>query len=358
MKALEKLGWDTFFQREFEPYRLQGFTAGRVSLEHRRAYTLYTEAGEMQGEVRGKLRFQAAGRVDFPAVGDWVVITAYPDQNRASIHAILPRKSKFSRKAAGRVTQEQVVAANVDTVFLVQGLDRDYNLRRLERYLVMALESGGAPVIILNKADLCDDVGQRLREVEANAPGVPVHAISSVTGRGVDELGQYLQAGRTVAFLGSSGVGKSTLINRLVGRDIQKVRDVRKSDGRGRHTTSSRELILLESGGMVVDTPGMRELQLWNASEALSDSFADVEEVAATCRFSDCAHEGEPGCAVAEAVEDGMMEGARVESYRKLQKELDYLDSRQDLKKQLERKAGEKRIHRVFNHTRPKRTSW
>jgi ribosome biogenesis GTPase len=171
-------------------------------------------------------------------------------------------------------------------------------------------------------------------------------------------LGQYLQAGRTVAFLGSSGVGKSTLINRLVGRDIQKVRDVRKSDGRGRHTTSSRELILLESGGMVVDTPGMRELQLWNASEALSDSFADVEEVAATCRFSDCAHEGEPGCAVAEAVEDGMMEGARVESYRKLQKELDYLDSRQDLKKQLERKAGEKRIHRVFNHTRPKRTSW
>src|SRR6185369_10678209 len=243
MHDLTALGWSEFFAREFEPYRQKGHFPGRVVLEERGAYRPLTEQGELKAGVRGKLRFDSQSAADFPAVGDWVAISTRERDGLAQIQAVLPRRSKFSRKAAGQNSEEQVVAANVDTVFLVQGLDQDFNLRRLERYLVAAFESNAAPVVILNKADLYDDVARRIAEAESVAPGTPVHAISSVTGSGLNEMDQYIQPGVTVAFLGSSGVGKSTLINRIVGEELQRTAEVREHDGRGRHTTTHRELI-------------------------------------------------------------------------------------------------------------------
>src|SRR5437867_1010142 len=228
MYNLKSLGWSEFFESEFQPYRERGYFAGRVVLEERGTYRLYTEQGEVSARVRGKLRFESESSADFPAVGDWVAVSRRERDGLDQIQAVLPRRGKFSRKAAGSNTEEQVVAANVDTVFLVQGLDHDFNLRRLERYLVAAFESNAAPVIILNKTDLCTEVDQRIVEVESVALGTPVHAISSLTGHGLDEIGQYISTGVTIAFLGSSGVGKSTLLNRIVGEELQKTAEVRE----------------------------------------------------------------------------------------------------------------------------------
>ena len=355
MYDLHELGWNDSLEKAFLPHKAVGYSAARVVLEHHRAYRVYAEGGELLAEITGRARYEAATRADLPAVGDWVAITAYPDEKRATIHAILPRRSKFSRKAAGRNTQEQIVAANVDTVFVVVGLDNDYNLRRVERYLVAAFESGANPVIILNKLDLCDDIDRKLGEVEPIAAGVPVHAISSVTRSGLEQVNQYIKKGHTVAFLGSSGVGKSTLINRLVGKDVQKVKEVREDDSRGRHATTHRELIALASGGLLIDTPGMRELQLWEADGGLSETFEDVESVAARCHFTNCRHQTEPGCAVREGLETGSLDSSRYESYRKLQKELAFLESRQDTQAQLERKQRDKKANKAFNRMKPKR---
>ncbi|HSB08847.1 MAG TPA: ribosome small subunit-dependent GTPase A [Blastocatellia bacterium] len=355
MYDLKSLGWSEFFDSMFKPYRELGHFAGRVALEERGAYRLLTGEGELSARVRGKLRFDSESAADFPAVGDWVSVARRERDGLAQIHAVLPRRSKFSRKAAGGSSDEQVVAANVDTVFIVQGLDHDFNLRRLERYLVAAFESGAAPVVILSKADLCEDVENKRSEAESVAPGTPVHAISSISGQGLDELDQYVLPGTTVAFLGSSGAGKSTLINRIVGEEIQKTAAVREHDSRGRHTTTHRELIVLETGGLLIDTPGMRELQLWDASGSLGEAFSDVQSIAAACYFSDCGHQNEPGCAVREALEDGSLDRGRYESYAKMEKEIEYLDSRMDTKLHLKRKSREKKIHRAIRSIKNKR---
>ena len=356
MCDLESLGWSEFFEIAFQPYRERGHFAGRVVLEERGAYRLYTEQGEMSARVRGKLRYDSESSADFPAVGDWVAVSRRERDGLDQIQAVLPRRSKFSRKAAGANSEEQVVAANVDTVFLVQGLDHDFNLRRLERYLVAAFESNAAPVVILNKADLCEDVEKKTSEAESVAPGTPVHAISSVSGDGLDALDQYVLPGVTVAFLGSSGAGKSTLINRIVGEEIQKTAEVREHDSRGRHTTTRRELIVLKTGGLLIDTPGRRELQMWDASGSLDLAFSDVQSIAAACYFSDCSHQNEPGCAVREALEDGSLDRGRYESYTKMEKEMEYLDSRMDTRLNLKRKSREKKIHRAFRTIKPKRS--
>jgi ribosome biogenesis GTPase / thiamine phosphate phosphatase len=357
MYDLASLGWTSFFEPGFQAHKNRGYSVGRVALERRGSYRLYTEGGELEARVTGKLRFEATAPADLPAVGDWVVISVDHEQNRTHIHAVLARRSKFSRRSAGSNAEEQVVAANVDTVFLVQALDNDFNLRRLERYLVAAFESGANPVVILTKTDLCEpSVSGKMVEVTAVAPAISVHAVSSVTGDGLSQLAEYIGPGLTVAMLGSSGVGKSTLINKLIGDDIQKTAPVREHDGRGRHTTTNRELIILPSGGLLIDTPGMRELQPWDASGSLGEAFSDVDSFVAACYFSDCRHNTEPGCAVRQALEDGTLDAARFENYKKMERELEYLDSQMDARVYLKRKSREKKIHRALRSIKPKRS--
>lgn len=348
---LDDLGWNNFFASSFASYRLQGFTVGRVAIERRNTYVLYSEVGELTAEITGKMRHRASQPEDFPAVGDWVVIRALQSEARATIHAILPRKSKFSRKTIGAKTEEQIVAANVDTVFLVSGLDGDFNLRRIERYLILAWESGANPAIVLNKADLCNNIEQRIAEVSAVALGVPIIVLSAANNRGLNDLKPYLQSGKTVALLGSSGVGKSTITNQLLPEATQTVQPVRQSDDRGKHTTSHRELILLPTGGLIVDTPGMRELQIWAGDEGLQETFADIETLAHQCRFRNCQHDSQPGCAVQQALAGGKLDYSRFLSYQKLQKELNYLARKQDQREYLAEKDRWKKIHKAMrNH--------
>lgn len=348
MHRLEDLGWSSFFEAHWSPEERETLTPARIMEEHRNFYRLSTQHGDLMSEISGRLFFQAQGHRDLPAVGDWLLVQARWQERRATIQRVLPRRSKLSRKVAGSRVSEQIVAANVDTLFLVNGLDGDFNLRRMERYLALAWESGGQPVILLNKADLCDRIAERMAAVEEIAVGAPVHVLSAATGWGMDALSCYLGKGQTVALLGSSGVGKSTLINRLVGTELQKVQETRECDDRGRHTTTSRKLILLPAGGILVDTPGMRELQLWDSSEGLQRTFGDIESLAANCRFRDCRHLTEPGCAVREAMNEGSLDARRLASYAKLQKEQRYLARKQDVVARLEDKRKWKKIHKAL----------
>ncbi|MFC4617741.1 ribosome small subunit-dependent GTPase A [Camelliibacillus cellulosilyticus] len=319
-------------------------TAARIAVEHKGIYRLYCEQGELFGRMSGKLRTKTEEGEPRPAVGDWVVISARPDEGQATIHSVLPRFSKFSRQMAGQTTAEQIVAANINTAFLVMSLNRDFNLRRLERYLLTAWESGATPVIILSKADLCDNVDEKVNDIAAIAFGVPIHVISAATGDGLDALTQYIQEGRTIAFIGSSGVGKSTLINQLYGAEILETGDIREDDDRGRHTTTHRELIVLPNGGIVIDTPGMRELQLWDVGDSLSSSFEDIERLADQCRFRDCTHGNEPGCRVKQALSSGELDVGRFRNYLKLQRELAFLERKNNQKAKLEQKKKFKSI--------------
>ena len=320
---LSELGWNPRLEVGFQQYRSEGLVPARVAREDREHYLVYTEAGELVAQISGKFRFAATGRADFPAVGDWVAIEG------ETIHAVLPRASKFSRKVAGVKTEEQIVAANIDTLFIVCGLDGDFNPRRVERYLAPAWDSGATPVIVLNKADVCDDVAALIAEVELIAAGIAVHPVSALDAE-VDALRPYCVLGNTVALIGSSGVGKSTLINALLGEDRQNTGDVSEHQDRGRHTTTQRELIVLPTGGLLIDNPGMRELQLWSDKTGLDETFADITQFAALCRFRDCRHEAEPGCAVQAALLDGTLDGERYRSYLKLKRELLYLARKQD----------------------------
>jgi ribosome biogenesis GTPase len=277
-------------------------------------------------------------RSQLPAVGDWVVIRRRRDQTQAAIVAVLARRSWFSRKIAGSVTDEQVVAANVDVVFIVMALDADFSLRRLERYLLLARESGASPVILLTKPDLAADADAQASEVRAVAGELPVHVVSPKLGEGLEQISAYLTRGRTGALLGSSGVGKSTIINRLVGQDVQKTREVRSADAKGRHTTIHRELVLLPNGGLIIDTPGMRELQLWDVGDAVRETFDDIQALAAGCHFTDCQHRGEPRCAVKDAVTEHRLDQARLQSYLRLQDELTLLARQQEERAVLDEK--------------------
>jgi ribosome biogenesis GTPase len=337
--VLRTFGWNDFFAAQFRAHAEDGDSAGRVALEHKDRYQLYTEHGELLADLAGRLRHEAASREDFPAVGDWVVIRARAAERKATIHTVLPRRSKFTRKMAGRRVEEQIVGANIDTVLLVTSLNQDFNSRRVERYLTAAWDSGAAPVIILSKADLCADTAAKIAEIEAIAYGVPAHAVSAVSGKGLEALAPYFAAGQTVALLGSSGVGKSTLINHLLGRDAQRVQEIREDDGRGRHTTTHRELILLPSGGLVLDTPGMRELQLWESDEGIEAAFDDIAALAEQCYFGDCRHQDEPRCAVQQALDAGTLDLARYLNYEKLQKERAFLE--------LKRRHGAKAAERI-----------
>jgi ribosome biogenesis GTPase len=339
---LTDLGWNARFESTFEPHARAGRVAGRVVTEHPDLYRVLTPAGERLAAPGGKLRHAAAGRGDLPAVGDWVALDLPPD-GRAAVVAVLPRASKFSRAAAGG-GGEQIVAANVDTVLLVAAANRDFNLRRLERYVGLAWASGAQPVVVISKADLAEDVAALVAAAEAVAPGVPVVAVGALAGIGLDQLEPYLKPGKTLALLGSSGAGKSTLLNTLAGEARLATAAARASDDRGRHTTTHRELVRLPNGSMVIDTPGMRELGVWDADEGLGRAFEDVEALMGACRFGDCQHGGEPGCAVRDAVASGALAPARLESYLKLRREQAYQARREDRRLELAERQRWKQI--------------
>ena len=328
---LEQLGWDSYFVAMWNALeREPGWAPARVVSQQRSLWRIAGESGEGWASASGKLRENTEVEGDWPAVGDWVAAEPTGGDDRAVLHAVLQRRSRFARKAAGKRLEQQVIAANVDTAFLVAGLDGDFNLRRLERYLAQCWESRAHPVMVLNKQDRCDDLAERIAQVERIGHGVPVLPMSAQDGSGVDAMQAFLKFGQTAVLLGSSGVGKSTLVNRLLGYDVQQTQPVREGDSRGRHTTTARELLRLPGGALLIDTPGLRELQLWDADDGIVESFADIEQLASQCRFRDCQHNNEPGCAVRAALEAGTLDEARLENRRKLEREQEFMRRKTD----------------------------
>jgi ribosome biogenesis GTPase len=344
--TLAALGWTDELEAAMTTHTERGFEPARIVAEHRGGYLVRGERDERLAHARGKLRdHEITGGM--PAVGDWVAVCDAPE-GRAAIEAVLPRRTKISRKTPWLKAEEHTLVANVDTVFLVAGLDGDFNARRLERYLVTAWDSGADPVVVLTKLDVCPDL-ELIADAEAVAIGVPVLAVSNISGEGLDEVRSLMAPARTIALLGSSGVGKSTLVNTLAGRRLMRTGDVRR-DGRGRHVTRHRQLLVLPGGALLVDTPGLRELQLWEGD--VEGAFADIAALAEQCRFNDCAHETEPGCAVQQALATGELDPDRVRSYRKLQRELLSIEARsskrvnRELKRRWRSRAREVRYQR------------
>jgi ribosome biogenesis GTPase len=356
---LGSLGWDPDLAADFRPYADAGLTPARVVAQHRGVSVLSGEEGELWAETSGRLRHAAASPAELPATGDWVGYRTHPGGGRSLIDAVLPRRTAFTRNATDLTrprgaAAEQVIAANMDVVLVVTALVGDLSVRRLERYLATAWDSGATPAVVLTKLDLCGDLPRALAEVERVALGVPLLPISNVTGEGVEDVRSLIGPGRTAALLGSSGVGKSSLVNRLLGGDVQAVREIRQ-DGRGRHTTTHRELFMVSGGGLVLDTPGLRVLRLLDAGEGLSEAFSDVERLAERCRFSDCAHDGEPGCAVAEAIDSGSLEPGRLEAFRRLHRELAFIERKGDKRAEAEQRRRRKAIQREQRRRVPRR---
>jgi ribosome biogenesis GTPase len=340
-------GWNSYFEAFWRGEDWENATPARVVVQQRKLWRVAGDFGECWAEACGKLRLAADKGADWPAVGDWVVVEFYGADSKAVIQEVLPRRSKFVRKSPGRKMEAQVIAANVDTALLVSALDGDFSPRRVERYLAQCWESGARPVIVLNKADACEEARGKAAEMERVAIGTGVCVVSARTGQGIGELEQFLRPGQTFVLLGSSGVGKSTIANRLMGKTVQEVQSVRESDSRGRHTTTARELFVLPGGALLMDTPGLREMQLWDAEHGVAQAFADIDSLATQCRFGDCRHEAEPGCAVLAELSAGTLDAARVENRRKLLREQEFLRRKIDPEARQEQKEQWKQIHRA-----------
>ena len=325
---IEQYGWNNEWQKKFSLISQPGWIPGRILSQSVDLYQIITASGEMNGKIVGKWLYKSISATDFPVTGDWVAIQPSSGSN-AVIHALCERTNTLMRKQNTR-QEAQLLGANIDYAFIMTALDHDFNPRRLERYLVIAWENGIQPVILLNKADLCDQTEDRLREAEAVAIGTPIHMISARQMTGLESIRSYCQTGTTIILIGSSGVGKSTLTNALLGKSIQSTQSIREDDSHGRHTTTRKSLFLLPSGGLLMDTPGLREIQLWGDTAGLSSAFADIESLSKDCRFQNCQHESEPGCAVKAAIESGNLSPDRLMSYKKLQKELQYQASREN----------------------------
>jgi len=348
--SLRDYGWNDDFSKALDDLERPGLEPGRVLAASSGIFRLMTSDGERQASLAGRLKHRADSVADIPAVGDWVAFRP-GDDGGVRIEHVLPRRSRLSRKAPGKRSQEQVVAANVDTVFVVMGLDGDFSVRRLERLLTTVRESDAQPVVLLNKLDLCEDPAGRKAEVEQAAPGVPVLLLSCFAAQGIEAVRAHIRPHETAVLIGSSGVGKSTLINHLLGEAVQKTRDVRDGDDRGRHTTTHRELFRLPEGGMLVDNPGVREVQLWSGEESLEQAFDDIAVLSASCRYRDCSHTSEAGCAVLAAVDDGRLDRSRLENFRTLQKELRYLELRKSETAQRVEKRRWRNIHKEIKRT-------
>lgn len=355
--SLDELGWSSDFNNALQHFRAAHpdltVEPARVVFESRQHYRILTPHGEWEARVSGRLRHAE----ELPAVGDWVVVDAPEMASKgriATIRGILPRRTCLSRKVAGQVTRQQLVAANLDTIFLVMGLDGDFNLRRLERSMVMARESGAEPVVVLSKADLSSTAFEARLDAQQVAPNAPVFIVSALATEGLEPLHHYLQSGRTVALVGSSGAGKSTLLNSLYGEETMRTGAVRQGDDRGRHTTTYRQLVRLPSGGLLIDNPGVREIQLWAEEGALAEAFGDIEDLAGGCRFRDCTHRDEPGCEVQNALREGRLEASRLANWFALEDELKRLDLKRDI---VTRRRNDRLLGRIYKSAKQAKQS-
>lgn len=338
-------GFDDKFKNELEKIKDKEYLPARVVRQEKGCYHVQCEYGEVTAQVSGKLRYNAKSITDFPAVGDWVAIRLINECKSAIIYSVLSRKSSLTRKAPisggrtvreingrkmifGGATEEQVIAANIDVLFFVMSLDNDFSLKRMERYLTVGWNSGATPVIVLNKIDLCTDLNEKLSQIEKISVGVNIHCISAMKNEGIEELRQYISNGKTIGLFGSSGVGKSTISNCFLRSDKLMTREVREKDSKGRHTTTWRELILLPEGGVIIDTPGMREFQVWLDQDELDTKFEDIKKMESQCKFNDCSHKKEIGCAIKKALQDGTLSKERYDNYLQMKMEVGYLNHR------------------------------
>jgi ribosome biogenesis GTPase / thiamine phosphate phosphatase len=355
---LESWGYSRAWHRKFEGASVPGCFPARVVRDHRGYFRVITAKGELIATTAGRLKHNAQHASELPAVGDFVALKEVREEGhrhgRGVIQMVLPRTTAFKRKAAGHLTEEQIVASNIDTVFIVCGLDSDYSPRRVERYLILARESGARSVVLLNKSDKCADTRKPLGEVAVIAGDTPVHLIAAKPRLGLEALPAYLGAGHTIAFLGSSGAGKSTLINALLGEERQATREVREADSRGRHTTTERQMFRLVGGALAIDTPGMRELQLWSSAADISGAFADIEALAERCRFRNCTHQTEPLCAVRAAAETGELNAERYAHFSKLRGEATAIGQLRDVKLRIEKKAADRMGSKALKKHQPR----